>query len=426
VGAGLISEQQLEEALRAQVMWGGRLGTNLVELGAISLDDLSKALGKQHGMPAALGAHFGKADRELQNKMHPDLAEKFQCLPLVRAGKRIVLAASAPMSDKAVALVAGELDINRQLIVQSIAAEMRVKFQLERLYEIPRGHRFMRSRGVTDQSSLFSLPALARDAGPAAVAAAAAKAEKPLVPTRKTLTIEEALSADGAHALDAPITDSARTHDPSVERRTYLRTLADMLSKHPDKESSLARVQRTRKVDHVRPLAIGSEPMLKIDTAVIADSLDEALADIELAQDRDYLARKAHGPVPPFVPESHSALLLVVRGEAAVSWTSFCRDGTELPALAVPLDHPGLCAAVMRRKVVTRNASGDLGPIDYLLLASLGMQFGDLVVAPVQMLDHVIGMIVLATEHRAAVTRVDAITAATSDALQRLMKNAAN
>jgi hypothetical protein len=166
--------------------------------------------------------------------------------------------------------------------------------------------------------------------------------------------------------------------------------------------------------------------MLKIDTAVIADSLDEALADIELAQDRDDLARKAIGAVARFVPESHSALLLVVRGEAAVSWTSFCRDGTELPALAVPLDHPGLCAAVMRRKVVTRNASGDLGPIDYLLLASLGMQFGDLVVAPVQMLDHVIGMIVLATEHRAAVTRVDAITAATSDALQRLMKNAAN
>lgn len=424
MSAGLISEQQLEEALRAQVMWGGRLGTNLVELGAVSLDELSKALGKQHGMPAALGAHFGRADRELQNKLHPDLAEKFQCLPLVRAGKRIVIAASSPLSDKAVALVAGELDINRQMIVQSIAAEMRVKFQLERLYDISRGQRFLRSRGVTDQSSLFSLPALARDAGPAAVAAAAATA-KPSVPTRKTLTIEEAVSVD--EMIDAPAqVESPRVHDSTVERRTYLRTLADMLSKHPDRESALARVQRTRNVDHVRPLAIGTSPMVKVDAAVIADSLDAALADIALAENRDDLARRAIGTVARFVPESHSALLLVVRGEAAVSWTSFCRDGTELPALAVPLNHPGLCAAVMRRKVMTRNASGDLGPIDYLLLASLGMQFGDLVVAPVRIADHVIGMIVLATEHRAAVSRVDEITAATSDAFQRLMKNAGN
>lgn len=421
VSAGLISEQQLEEALRAQVMWGGRLGTCLVELGAVKLDDLSKALGSQHGLPAALGEHFSRADRELQNKMHPELAEKFQCLPLVRAGKRVVLATIAPLSEKSVALVAGQLDLNRAMIIQSIAAEMRIRFQLERLYSIPRDQRFMRSRGVTDQSQLFSLPVFKR-----------AGAEDGPGIQSFPVTRTQAITLDPPLVLDTPaLSDPAppSPHDPGVERRTYLHTLADTLadtlSRHPDKDTVLARVHRVKPVDVSRPFAIGNTTLSKINLAVIPDSLNEALAAITLSQNRDDLARRVIGTVARFIPECLSALLLVVRGDAAVSWISFCRDGTELPALAVPLDHAGLVPAAMRRKVITRGASGDLGPIDYLLLASLGVQFGDLVVAPVQLLEHVIGMVVIAAPRSATVGCVNEITTATGDAFTRLMQNAA-
>ena len=41
-----ISLTQLEAALRAQVIYGGRLGTNLVELGFVDLDALSMHLGE--------------------------------------------------------------------------------------------------------------------------------------------------------------------------------------------------------------------------------------------------------------------------------------------------------------------------------------------------------------------------------------------
>jgi hypothetical protein len=116
----------------------------------------------------------------------------------------------------------------------------------------------------------------------------------------------------------------------------------------------------------------------------------------------------------------------VIRGDAAVSWMSFCRDGTQLPGLAVPLDHPGLVAAVTRRKVMARGASGDLAPIDYVLLTSLGVQFGDLVVAPLTIADHVIGTLVLATKHRAGLASLDAITAAASASFARLMRDAAS
>ena len=56
----LIEPEKVEQALRAQVVWGGRLGTNLIELGCIELDELSRALGQQHGIPCAQARHFEK------------------------------------------------------------------------------------------------------------------------------------------------------------------------------------------------------------------------------------------------------------------------------------------------------------------------------------------------------------------------------
>ncbi|MFZ5444987.1 MAG: hypothetical protein ACOZQL_33665 [Myxococcota bacterium] len=51
----LISAEQLEEALETQVVHGGRLGTNLVELGFVKEAELARALGRQHNLPFASG-----------------------------------------------------------------------------------------------------------------------------------------------------------------------------------------------------------------------------------------------------------------------------------------------------------------------------------------------------------------------------------
>jgi hypothetical protein len=51
----LITPEALEEALESQVVHGGRLGTNLVELGLVSEQDLARLLGKQHNVASASG-----------------------------------------------------------------------------------------------------------------------------------------------------------------------------------------------------------------------------------------------------------------------------------------------------------------------------------------------------------------------------------
>ena len=151
VAAGLLTPEQVEQALRAQVLWGGRLGTNLVELHYLELDPLSKVLGRQHHLPPALARHFEKADAELQALLPPQIAERFSCLPLLRMGpeQHVVIAAVAPLTSRQLAIIAGALAVDVARLVPAVAAELRIRYQLERVYRLRRAARYLRARGAS-------------------------------------------------------------------------------------------------------------------------------------------------------------------------------------------------------------------------------------------------------------------------------------
>ena len=56
VREGACSEPSVRDALKNQIIFGGRLGTNLLEIQAVTEDALAKALGKQHALPSLSGA----------------------------------------------------------------------------------------------------------------------------------------------------------------------------------------------------------------------------------------------------------------------------------------------------------------------------------------------------------------------------------
>ena len=58
VKEGLITNDILARALERQIIFGGRLGTNLVEMGAISEENLAKFLSKTLHVPYAEPAQF--------------------------------------------------------------------------------------------------------------------------------------------------------------------------------------------------------------------------------------------------------------------------------------------------------------------------------------------------------------------------------
>ncbi len=404
VESGQVTPAQLSEALRAQVMWGGRLGTNLVELGYISLDDLTKALGRQHDLPGALKSHFGRADVALQRRLSPRLAGKYAVIPLLHTNKRAIVAVMDPLTPAGVRAICNELGGKPEDLVQAVAAELRIRHQLEQLYRIERDPRFLRARGTrSEDSQVFQV---------------VPQIDKEL---EERLTTDEISVVDGIpkpigrfnvptppDALPPAAPEPPTDYDPAAEgeRRRYLRTLADMLASHPDHAAAVRRAQRLATRDRLT-----------------YPDLHTATQRIFAGADREAIATRAIDALEQFVPQASSALLLVVRGKAAVSWVGFCRDNTELPALAIPLDYSGLCPAVINRKTAVRGESGNLGTLDFLLLASLGRRFGDLMVVPIKVGDHVIAMFVAAKPSNERVDGIEQVAEATGAAFARLMRD---
>jgi hypothetical protein len=399
----LLTQEQVAEALRAQVMWGGRLGTNLVELGYVTLDDLTRALGRQHGLPAALKSHFQRGESSLQRRLSARLAEKHSVVPIMRAGKGTVIASLSPLTPGAQKEVCNELGCTTDMLVQSIAAELRIRFMLEKLYRVERDPRFMRANGTrSEDSQVFQL---APKIDPA---------------------LEAKLMSDEVSVVDGVPTPVARpnmheesdalppatpepAYDPNAgERRRYLKTLSDLLKDHPEHGDAILRTKRMARREHVK-----------------FNDLQNATQRIFAGADREAVASRAIDAIEQFLKYASAAMLLVVRGKAAVSWTGFCRDETELPAIAVPLEHKGLFPAALSRKITVRGESGNLNALDYLLLASLGSRFGDLVVAPVKVGEHIIAVFALAKPSGVRLDGLEEIAEACGAGFARLMRDAA-
>jgi type II secretion system (T2SS) protein E len=230
----LITLEQLEVALRAQVIYGARLGTNLVELGHIDLDTLARALAEITGAPAALGAHFEQVagDPATLALVPAELAEKHHAVPLGLArlaGRQLVVAFMDPANAPALEEIGAAAGAK---VVACVAPELRILYYLEKYYGIPRKNRFLRIEhktgperprvGASTQAATLPVaedrrryvePANERaEPGPDAVAEAgaaptAAPAAPPAAgpPRRPVLTVRPmAMSLGGAAAPGRP------------------------------------------------------------------------------------------------------------------------------------------------------------------------------------------------------------------------------
>ncbi|HEY0194465.1 MAG TPA: hypothetical protein VGC42_25305 [Kofleriaceae bacterium] len=410
VAAGILTIEQVEQALRAQVMWGGRLGTNLVELHHLDLDVLAQVLARQHRMPAALGRHFEKADPALQRLLSPDFAERFSCVPLLRMGAagHVVVAAIAPLPPRQLAIVADELAIDPAQIIPAIGAELRIRYQLERVYNLRRATRFLRARGKTippfPRFEILPVPPDAEDGEP-----------EPRTLPVSTREMAEFRLPDAERRDEAPAMPDAAAPEPieddasARERRTYVRTLAD----EPGQAERVAPLGRIA----IRKVATGSAPRI-----MAGATLGEATRAIRRGTGRDRVADLLIDTLERFTP-CEAALLLVIRGALAIGWKGFQRGRGALGELAVPLDG-GLIPAVVQHNHVLRQPCRDLAPIDRLLLDSLGQDAGDLVVVPIAIADQVLCVIALAAAEAGELPGAEAAAQAAAAAFARLMRDA--
>ncbi|MBA3502358.1 MAG: hypothetical protein M4D80_06435 [Myxococcota bacterium] len=474
IAAGELNAHEIEQAVRAQIMWGGRLGTNLVELGYIDLDKLATALCKQHHLPAALARHFEKSDPAVAARLDPDIAERYSVVPLLYAGPKresVIIASLGPLDKRAVAIIADDMRLEPTSIVVSVAGELRIRYHLERVYNIPRGSRFLRSKGKTIppfpqfdidpmsfEDSAVDVPVLELHIKPAPVpvlpeeddevdeaaleeirgelrarleekAAEKANTEPEMEPESSehpTIQTETLFDPADVHEHDARsvLGDDVVAIPERVdgekssgrERRRYVETLdATPRNLDPASETSLGRIVIKRVA---LPAAVEDEP------SSMGLTLGEATRAIRRSTDRERVAELVNETLFRFMLSCDAALMLVVRGEAAMSWKGFSRAGAALPEIAVPVDQPGLIPRAIEHCKTVRARSSDLCPIDQLLLVSLGHESGELVVVPVSIASQVMCVIALAAQHDSSTATAESVAAAAGAAFARLMRNA--
>lgn len=146
---GLITPAQLKVALSAQQIFGGRLGTNLVEHGFVNEVDLARVLARQLGIGTVDPQDLAEIDRRIIDLVPPDVATKYSVVPFRHdeTGDRLALAVADPGNlqkiDELQFALGKRIDFH-------VSPEIMLSFALEKYYGVERRRRYIRIGGVAD------------------------------------------------------------------------------------------------------------------------------------------------------------------------------------------------------------------------------------------------------------------------------------
>jgi hypothetical protein len=136
----VITEAQLEEALKNQVIFGGKLGTNLIELGYITPDKLAEFLSRHKGVPAATVQDTWAIPPEVIALIPVETVKAHQVLPLSRERRKLTVAMVNPADLATIDKLGFMTGMN---IVPVIIPELVLYGALERYYKIKRETRYI-------------------------------------------------------------------------------------------------------------------------------------------------------------------------------------------------------------------------------------------------------------------------------------------
>jgi hypothetical protein len=308
---GIITQSELEEALKYQVIFGGKLGTNLIEMGVLEEEDITRALSRKFNIPAV----------DLEQIMHvapatiaaipSDLAGKYRVLPLVLDGRRLTLAMADPADLKAV----DEIAFRTGLIVRpQVVAEVRLVLALEKYYGIQRDRRYIHAVKKVEAKKKKHVPA------PPTAA--------PALAPEKTWEISQP-KPESLEGGEAALTGLPPVLQASEEDELLDLDEADVHEEAPEAGTA----------GSIDPLGEESAAGMLVE----AEDRDEILAAILGRLARDF----------------PRCAIFLVRGELAMGWK--CAIGRQaapgFDRLQIPLDEPSVLQTVAEGK------SYYLGPI---------------------------------------------------------------
>lgn len=313
---GLLTRKQLEEALKCQVIFGGRLGTNLVEMGIIDESGLLRCLSKQLAMPHVTSEQLAAVTPDIIKLIPKEIAEEYKIIPLSLEKKRLAVAMWDPAdlaSLDAISFITG------YIIIPFVCSELRLLFALEQYYGIKRELRYIKLSGETGNRVREVAPPVAPKAADQSSWLGSDELSPfealPVEPKNTTVSKPAAQSPDWGDFAEIQPTEPNST--PPDEILLIGGPLEDFLVEEEPEVLELEEPQP--EITAPAQLSVKTAPpsaAVKIED-VKPSTLDDMLSVLAEARDRDAIA----DAVAAYVGQNFERVaLFMVKGKIAAGW----------------------------------------------------------------------------------------------------------
>jgi hypothetical protein len=152
---GLLTPARLESALKAQLIFGGHLGTVLLELGHVDEHALGNTLAKIYNVNYAPPHFFHEIPKSTIDLVPKRLAEKLHAVPFDKHDRTLDVAMIDPKDLRGLDEIAFATGCR---IVPWVSPEARIFQVLERYYDLPRRQRYISVCQTLDAASTAMTP----------------------------------------------------------------------------------------------------------------------------------------------------------------------------------------------------------------------------------------------------------------------------
>jgi hypothetical protein len=384
---GVISSAQLDEATQSQVIFGGRLGTNLAELGYLDVASLRKHLSDHLAIALPNPEWVKHPSAAARDCLPSELIEKFRVLPLLIEGRKLHLAMIDPRDPVQLDEIAFSTGL---IVVPYVLPEVQLYALIEHYYGVCREIRYINlgreaARGKQASPKPKAIPlADERDSSVFEVAA------EPDAQSAESEEVEDLIDEDlfnqihdrrerGLQGTVKSPTEASSPEAPAEVRSPEVP--AEVRSPEaPAKVRSPKVPAEVRSLEAPAEARSSDEPALTLEDVAHpaakvsrADSPSESIATLEAclarACDRDMVSELALRIARYY---SDAAALFVVRGEIV---SGFRGDGEriseEISGILLTAGFDSSLTAPVNTRVAFRGAAPNEG-LDAKILTSLG------------------------------------------------------
>jgi hypothetical protein len=336
VAEGIVSSNQLTKAQERQMVMGGRLDTELLDMGAVHEGRLLEAVAKFYRARSVAGSALVQASSEVIRLIPPRMAVRFGVVPFRLEGRKLSVASVEPTD----VLVEDELNLVTDCLVSTyVCLEIRLYEALARFYKVAVPTRFgsLVRRLATgavrpEEVPVVSLPETRPPVEPIELPA----------PEFQHMDIQYAPSLG---PVDFEIPEKLQRILDEAETPTELELSDDELAQFPSiggVAEAGAEVRKSAPPQVVTP-ETGAIPVLKelTDEGTPEERLAVASSALTNAEMRDDIADALLGFCQPYLKRR---MLLISREKQIVGWRGE-GDGVDeesVRAVSIPMDDPSV------------------------------------------------------------------------------------